>query len=61
MTQQLTNIKSRNEIEQEIANESGEKNFMLLLQSEIDVGDIKQAEKLLIDAAKRYLSQFIDK
>ena len=51
-------MKTRQQIEQEIAEECGEKSFDVLLESEINVGDYKTAKFIMKRASKRFLKQF---
>ena len=53
-------MKSIEEIQKEVAKESGEEHFEVLLNAEILVGDYKTARNLLIRVANRYVDQFIE-
>jgi len=52
-------MKTLEEIQKDIANEMGEPNFMVLIESEIEIGDFKTAKKLMILAIDRFFEQFL--
>jgi len=53
-----TNIKTIEEIKNEIAKECVEDYFEVIFNAEISVGDYEQAKKLWNEVGERYINQF---